>query len=60
MKCWVCKKPHRVKDHHSKDEISEAFDKKRAESPNSAMLVEDVSDFCMEARAARTSTANEI
>ena len=45
LKCWVCQKQHRARDHHSQTEIREAFDKRRKENPKSAMLVEDVSDI---------------
>jgi hypothetical protein len=27
LKCWVFRKPHRARDHHSRDEIKAAFDK---------------------------------
>jgi hypothetical protein len=33
LKCWVCQKPHRARDHHSQTEIREAFDKRRKENP---------------------------
>jgi hypothetical protein len=45
LKCWVCQKPHRARDHHSRDEIKAAFDKRRKEEPKAVMLVEDVSDI---------------
>jgi hypothetical protein len=45
LKCWVCQKSHRARDHHSQTEILEAFDKRRKENPKSAMLVEDVCDI---------------
>jgi len=43
--CWVCKKKHRARDHHSSEEIITALNRIKKETPAVMFSVEDIDDI---------------